>query len=125
MLIDTSVWIEYFKGTKLGLKLKDKIESGQLLFINPLTIAELTQWSEKNSLDTKKILEFVYANCKVLNLSNDILEFAGKNYNTLRQIKTKIGLIDVIIYVSAIINNLVLLTKDYDFNGLTGVELLI
>jgi len=125
MLIDTSVWIEYFKGTKLGLKLKDKIESGQLLFINPLIIAELTQWSEKNSLDTKKILEFVYANCKVLNLSNDILEFAGKNYNTLRQIKTKIGLIDVIIYVSAIINNLVLLTKDYDFNGLTGVELLI
>jgi len=94
------------------------------LFINPLTISELVQWSEKNKLDTKKILDFVYSICKVLVLSNEIFELAGKNYNDLRKVRPKIGLIDVIIYMSAQANGLILFTKDYDFNSLIGVEIL-
>lgn len=124
MLIDTSVWVEFFKGTELGNKFKDVLRSEQILFLNPLTIAELSIWSEKQGQDTKKILEFVYNRSRILELPREILESAGMWHKILRNIKNKIGIIDVLIYISARVNNLTLLTKDYDFVGLAGVELL-
>lgn len=124
MLLDTSAWIEYFKGTDLGENVKEIVKSDKTLFTNLLTIAELTQWADKYSQDKIKILGFVYQRSKMLELSYEILENAGVEYNKLRKIKEKIGMIDVIIYTSVVAHNLILLTKDRDFEGLVGVELL-
>ena len=72
MLIDTSAWVEYFRATEKGEKVKQIIKTKGQLFTNPLTIAELTQWADKNLLDTKSILAFVYASSEILELSPDL-----------------------------------------------------
>lgn len=124
MLIDTSAWVEYFKGTAKGEKVKKFIQTKEQLFINPLTIAELTQWADKNLLDTKSILTIVYDTSEILELSSDLLEISGKRYNLLRPVKQRIGMIDVIIYVSALTYGFSLLTCDNDFSGLPFVEMI-
>ncbi len=124
MLIDTSAWVEYFKGTPKGLKVKEYLRTGKDVFTNPLTIAELSQWADKNHLDEKQILAFVYDNSEILELSTDLLEWAGKRYNILRSSKQKISMIDVIIYISALTYGFLVLTTDTDFAGLPFVELL-
>lgn len=124
MLIDTSAWVEYFKGTPKGLKVKEHLKTGKEMFTNPLTIAELSQWADKNRLDGKSILTFVYDNSEILELSRDLFEWAGKRYNILRSSKQKISMIDVIIYVSALTYGFSVLTTDTDFAGLPFVEML-
>jgi len=124
MLVDTSAWVEYFKGTAKGEKVKYLMKTKEQLFTNPLTIAELTQWADKNALDAKSMLAFVYENSELLELSTNILEIAGKRYNVLRLVKKKIGMIDVIIYISAVTYSFSLLTGDTDFAGLPYVEML-
>lgn len=124
MLIDTSAWVEYFKGTQKGLKVKEHLKTEKEIFTNPLTIAELSQWADKNQLDVKSILTFVYDNSEILELSRDLFEWAGKRYNILRSSKQKISMIDVIIYVSALTYGFSVLTTDTDFAGLPFVEML-
>ena len=124
MLIDTSAWVEYFKATRKGERVKQIIKTKQQLFTNPLTIAELAQWADKNNLDTKLILSFVYDTSEVLELSPDVFEVAGKRYNLLRPVKQKISMIDVIIYTSALIYGFSLLTSDSDFIDLPFVEMI-
>ena len=124
MLIDTSAWVEYFKGTEKGKVVKDYMNGGKEIFTNPLTIAEITLWSEKNKLNTKLILETIYKNSEVLELSKEMLEGAGRFYTPLKTKKAKIGMIDVIIYVSCLSYGLDLLTSDYDFFGLLYVKVL-
>ncbi len=124
MLFDTSVWIEYFSGTKLGEHVRKLLQSEKSLFTNPLSLAELTQWAAKYNKDKSKILPVLYKRSRLIELTDDILETAGSDYNKLRTIKEKISMVDIIIYASARVHNLTLFTKDRDFENLPSVELL-
>lgn len=123
MLLDTSAWVEYFKGTKEGEKVKSIIKNN-VIYICPITIAELSNWCYKNNKDPVEYIKIIKNLSTYLELSEEILNLSGKIYYRLRKKNKKIGLIDCIIYTTAQIHGLELITKDNDFKNLPGVQLL-
>ncbi len=59
-----------------------------------------------------------------IELEESLLKEAGKNYADIRKISKDIGMIDVIIYTTAQMHQLTLLTGDPDFSKLPNVKIL-
>ena len=126
MLLDTSAWIEYLKGTKLGEEIKILLNQEIAIYTCPLTIVEISNWSYKNNEEPSPHLQKIKTLSKILELSEDILVKSGKTYyeERVKSENKKISMIDCIIYTTARFHGLILLTKDGDFEGLEGVKLL-
>jgi predicted nucleic acid-binding protein len=129
MLLDTSAWVEYFEATEKGEKIKELIISGRTVYSCPLTIAEISSWCHKNNKEPSILLKKIKELSVIVEIDEDVLLDSGKTHAGLRKNKTdngesKISLIDCIIYETAQIHGLDLLTKDRDFEDLPGVEML-
>ena len=122
-LLDTSAWVEYFKGTEKGLVVKQWLEN-EGMYTCLITLAEISRWFQENNGDVSTAVEQIRQNSILLPLEEFILIESGKHYVALRKLRPKIGLIDVIIYVTARIHDLKLITSDSDFKGLPQVEML-
>lgn len=124
MLVDTSAWIEYFKGTEKGERIPLLLDQGKALFTCPLTLAELSHWCHRNRQDPSPFLKKVGALSTLLELGSDVLVESGRLYHEERKRSPKIGMIDCIIYATARAHRLALLTADRDFRNLPHVELI-
>lgn len=126
ILVDTSIWIEYFKGKKSVQDIIHDIKSFQSFIIGPV-LAELLLGiktaNEKNLLLTcmnvLPMLEITY---------NDWID-AGNTGNILRQKGITVPLPDLIIYSVAVKNNCALFTKDKHFEIIksaisSGIEII-
>ena len=111
VLVDSSVWIEYFKGNERALPLNKLIDNNTLC-INDLIITELLpSMNHKKENVLKKLL---------LTITKVPLEI---NWNTLEFLQTlnlknginKVGIADLIITENVIYNNLELFTFDKHF----------
>ena len=122
-LLDTSAWVEYFKGSEKGEKVKTILAEHQI-YTSAITFAEISKWLSENNISPDFAIEQIKINSIIISLEEPILIESGTRYTPLRKIKPKIGLIDTIIYVSAILHDLTLVTRDYDFQGLTNVEMI-
>ena len=109
VLIDTSVWIEYFRGNRNyinpGLEL---IELGMAYSLE-VVFAELAQGA-KGKREMEVILAF-FSNMKLLD-SPGLIFKAGIYSQQNRLIEKEIGLIDAILIVCTIENDLKLWTLD-------------
>ncbi len=121
-LLDTSAWVEYFKGSEKGRRIKIILAEPEV-YTSAISIAEISKWLYENNIPPELGVEQLKINSIIINLEEPILIESGKRYFALRKIKPKIGLIDTIIYVSAIIHNFTLVTTDFDFQGLPKVEI--
>ncbi|MDO8554080.1 MAG: PIN domain-containing protein [Candidatus Micrarchaeota archaeon] len=129
MLLDTSAWIEYFEASEKGNEISALMLSGYTLYSCPLTIAEISSWCHRNNKEPLTFLKKINELSIIVELNEDILLRSGKIHFELRNSKTekiesKISLIDCIIYETAHVHGLELLTKDNDFEGLPGVKML-
>ena len=79
---------------------------------------------QKNGGDVSFAINQMKKNAVIIPLEEPILVESGKQYVRLRQIQKSISLIDVLIYVSALVHGLSLITTDNDFRGLPGIELI-
>ena|SRR3989344_1244946 len=122
-LLDTSAWIEYFKGSEKGLFVKKLIEENEV-YTSAITIAEISKWFYENQGDFKFALKQLKNNSIILDLNEEILIESGKQYVNLRKNNNKIGLIDVIIYITSQLYNLELITLDLDFRNLSNVKII-
>ena len=122
-ILDTSAWIEYFKGSKKGIKIKNLIENS-CVHTSAISLAELSKWFYQNGVAFDLILEELKNNSNIIPLDEFLLIQSGKNFIDLRKIKKKIGLIDTIIYTAARTHNLALITTDQDFSDLVDVEII-
>lgn len=122
-LLDTSAWVEYFRGTEKGAVVRT-ILAGGIAYTSAITLAEITKWLSENNLDSTIPLRQIKINSVIIPLEESILIESGRRYVLLRRVRPKIGLIDVIIYVSAHLHALMLVTGDSDFKGLPNVEML-
>ena len=122
-LLDTWAWIEYFKGTQKGKEVKQIIEQEDVC-TSMISLAEIAKWVTQNSLDLAQAVQQVKQNTVLLELDESLLIESGKFYNILRAKRSKIGMIDVIIYITAIRYALSLITGDKDLIGLPNVEVL-
>ena len=122
-LLDTSAWVEYFKGSEKGRKVLKVLEEEEI-YTSAITFAEITRWVVDNRGNVDSVLSLIRRNSVIIQLEEPILVESGKIYGQLRKIKKSIGLIDVIIYISALLHGLELVTGDYDFHGLPAVVMI-
>ena len=111
-LLDSSVWLDYLHNTAYS----EIIDSDEILFLSVLSIFEINKKliKEKNSI--QKILEsikFIKFRSIILQITEEIAEKAVEI-----SIKNNLPTIDSLIYATAIINELIVITLDNDFRGL-------
>lgn len=114
-VIDSYAWIEYFKGSKSGEKVKKFIEKN--LCITPsVVIAELSaKYHRENWTFWEEDYQFILANSLIVDLTHEIAKLAGKTRQEMRKFVKDFGLVDAIILETARVNNLKVITGDRHF----------
>ena len=123
MFFDTSAWVELFKGSTQGERVKKYITS-EVCFTSALSLAEITSWALRNKKDADYYLSIVREGTTITELSQKLFETAGKVHAQHKKAQPNFGMIDAILYVSAQKENETLLTTDHHFQGLKNVEML-
>jgi len=113
-LIDSWAWIEYFKGSKAGEKVRKYIEDKEKAIISTINIAEVYRWIlhfyDKKIADEK--INAMKERCFVIPVDEEIAIMAAKIKH-----REGFGLGDAIIYATAKKENAFLLTGDDDFKN--------
>ncbi|HLC53825.1 MAG TPA: PIN domain-containing protein [Candidatus Nanoarchaeia archaeon] len=123
ILLDSSAWVEMFRGNSLGNKIQEII-IGNVIYTCTLSIAEIAKWCAENGLNEEKYIKIIEENSTLLSLKRDDLIFAGKLCVFHKKKVHNFGLVDACIYASAHLHGAVVLTTDHHFKGLEGIELL-
>ena len=121
VLIDSWVWVEYFKGSEYGKYAKKYIEGNEKAIISTINIAEVYRWilrfyDERIAEEKKNVME---ERCFLIPVDTEIAVIAAKIKHN-----EKMGLGDALIYATAKKENAILLTGDSgdsDFEGKEGV----
>ncbi len=111
ILVDTSIWIEYFKGVKSVIEIIH--DRNYLNFIIGPVITELIQ-GIKSQKEKDRFTMCINALPK-LQISDDDWVSAGNIGNSLRMKGITVPLLDLIIFAVAIKNNCSLFTLDRHF----------
>ncbi|MDX9870978.1 MAG: PIN domain-containing protein [Clostridia bacterium] len=121
IIVDTSIWIEYFKNNDTVARIIDEgLDTGTIYIAGPV-ISELLQGVKSNrelSMLEKYIDAVPYLECKM----DDWTE-AGHVSFSLRKIGITIPLTDIIIYSIAKKNDAMIFTRDKHFNLIPNIKL--
>jgi len=125
MLLDTYAWVEFFKGTNEGKKVKEILKK-EKCYTCIVSIAELVEWCSKNNLkeEIKEYFKAITKSSVILNLDEEISLLAGKiNHERKKNIEGW-GMMDSLILATAISYDIKILTGDTHFKDLPNVEML-
>ena len=112
VLVDTSVWIEYFKGTRRAAMLNELINNNTLC-INNLVLAELLpSINLKKESELKRLLLTI----NQIDIEIDWDEIIDMQTKNLLNGVNKVGIPDLIIAQNAINNDLFLFSFDKHFS---------
>ena len=126
MLFDSYAWVEFFQKSEEGVRVKEILEDlGSVgCFTSIVSLSEITEWCLKNNRDFDKRIEIIMKLSTILNLNEEIVKLAGKiNFENKRKINNW-GMLDSLIYATASIYGLKVLTGDEHFRDLDNVEML-
>ena len=112
ILVDSSVWIEYFRGKKEVAMLDELIDRNQLC-INNLILSELIPFLRIKKENTLIKILMTIKNIAIKIDWGEIIDFQEIN---LRNGLNKIGIPDLIIVQTVRSNNLLLYSMDKHFN---------
>ena len=124
-VLDTYAWVEYFRGSPAGKRVKSLLESHALA--TPfLVIAELADFYEREKVTGfEKDLQFIEAKTTLLTFGKEVAIQAGKTKNEMRKKGRKqFGLADALILEIARSLQAKLVTGDTHFKGLEEIEFL-
>jgi predicted nucleic acid-binding protein len=123
MLIDTSAWVEFLLGSKNGAEVRERINS-EACYSSIVTIAELSNWTQRENQETERIIAVVKELSAVIGLDADIAVLAGTlNFNRKKE-KRKWGMMDSMILATAMMYGMEILTCDNDFTDVSKVTVL-
>src|SRR5438552_10506822 len=113
-LVDSSGWLEYFDDGKNSKIFAPVIENLNELIVSPINIYEIYKkmLSKRGENDALEAVGFMYQ-AKVVDVNFSISVQAAKLSSEL-----KLPMADSLIYASAIQNDAIVWTQDYDFKGL-------
>ena len=115
-LIDTNIIIYL---TKKKLKISDFVKSGSSLYISSISYMETLGYSFQNQFEEKEVNEFCESFERIF-LTKEI-----EKQTILIRKSNKIKLPDAIIAATALVNNLILVTHNYnDFKNILGLKIL-
>ena len=125
MLLDTSAWIEFFQGTELGNRVSEILQNEEN-FTSIITLAELSSWCFRNGQkhNIKQFVEGIKKGSTVVDINETIAISAGKLSYERKKSVSGWGLADSLIFTTAAVYGLTILTKDNQFRGLPNVEML-
>lgn len=116
MLFDTSAIIELLNETEKGKQVVELMKE-ETPAIAIVSLSELTSWTLRNGFEPKKIASKIIEATTVLPLDEHIAKFAGEiHFKNKKEIKDW-GMIDSLIYATALANGLKLVTSDSDFKN--------
>ncbi len=116
MLVDTSAWVEFLKGSEKGQKIRNILKA-ETCFTSIISIAELSSIGLEIGYEPAEILSKVKSLSYFLGLDENILLLAGKIKSEKRKIFKNFGLIDAIILSTAKQNGLKIISCDVHFKG--------
>ena len=123
MLIDTSAWVEFLLGSRKGNRVRERINS-EACYSSIVTIAELSNWVQRENQETERIIDAVKELSAVIGLDEDIAVLAGKlNFNRKKE-NRKWGMMDSMILATAEMYDMEILTCDDDFSDVSKVTVL-
>lgn len=116
-VIDTSIWIEILSGTVLGAQHKQLLLAPKDIIVPTIVQYEIYKWlaREQTVEDANRILMFT-GDCEVLELTTAIAVFAAELSKTHKLHST-----DAIIYATALMYDVEVLTCDAHFKDLPSV----
>jgi predicted nucleic acid-binding protein len=121
IIVDTSIWIDYFKNDSETAAIIDKgLDADEIYFIGPV-VAELLQGvrTKREQETIAKLIGGVpFLDCEMKDWAD-----AGCISSSLRKSGITIPLIDLIIYSVAQNNNAMIFTNDKHFNLIPGIRL--
>jgi len=118
-LLDSFAWIEYFRGSKRGEKVRDYVEGSEPLYTPSICLTEIKSRYLRDGKDPTTRLKLIVDRSFIIPLDSDIALLAA-------DVKHKHGLhtVDAVIYATAKRKNLILVTGDQHFKGLSNVEII-
>ena len=123
MLLDTYAWIEIFLDTEKGKK-ATQLTKNKRIYTSVVTLSEIISWCLRNNQNAQKFLSLIKENSIIIYINDDVAEIAGTlNFEIKKKEKT-FGMIDSLIYATAQIYSLKLLTGDKHFRNLDDVIML-
>jgi|SRR3989344_5547935 len=115
-IFDTFTWIEYFTDTKNAEIIEKYIENEDIITPS-IVLLELSYKADKEGWDFKKHLDFIKIKSKIAGLNEEFIIKFGKIYNECKKKVRGIGLADIYILATAILNNGKVLTGDKHFES--------
>ena len=117
-IVDSSCWLEYFAGTKVGESVSNVIEDTKTLYVPVITLYEVFKKMIIETSEDSAILAVAHMKQgKIIALDSDLSIYSaiiGKDY--------KLAMADSIIYATAKKYNCVLWTQDKHFKSLEMVN---
>src|SRR3989344_9035572 len=124
-VIDAYAWIEYFNGTKLGIKVKEILESpNNSIYTNAITISELVSSYKRNSRSFEEEKKILLSLSTIYEINLEFAEEAGKLHAGLKKERKHISMADIFALLSARKLNAKVVTGDENFRGLKDVYML-
>ena len=121
-VIDAYAWVEYFKGTEQGKKVKKLVEDAKnTIHTNIITLAELSSFFEKHGKDSSQEMDILLSLPSIHPLTIEFVQQAGKLHATIRKKRKHMGLADVFVLLTAQKLHAKVVTGDEDFRGLKEV----
>jgi len=122
MMLDSWVWIEFFKEGPRSQAIGDLI-LGKDLFTSVLSLAEVSFWLSCNGIQRPETyLQKIRKNSTVLFLDEIVAEQAGATLPSLRRRAKDLGMVDALIYTQAQSSQMPLVSGDPHFKELQDVH---
>jgi len=117
-IVDSSLWIEFFAGTKLDISIIDVIRKTSTLYVPAICLYEVhKKFINDNDIEKADLAVYIMKNGKVIDLDSEIAVLAS---NISKQYKLPMA--DSIIYATAQIHNAEIYTQDKHFKDLKQVR---
>ena len=121
-ILDSSAWMEYFKGSKKGEKLREIVENNAIA-TSIIAVAELADKFSRDEKSFQNHLLFIQSKAAILPSSIPITLEAATIKQEQRKKKPKFGLADALQFATAQDKEALFVTTDNDFVEMKGVLL--
>lgn len=117
-LVDSSAWIEYFRATAVGAKVKSIVENSENTILTPnIVTAEVISKILREGEETEKIISAIKTLSVPAEENQSYYFEVGKEHFLMKKNFKNISLADAIIKVLGEKNNARIITKDIHLKG--------
>jgi predicted nucleic acid-binding protein len=118
LVVDTSIWIEIYRGSELGRRHLPLLSTPEELVVPTLVQYEIYKWLSRERTAEEATLAITFTSeCQVRELTTEIAVLAAELAATHRLHAT-----DAIIFATAQLHEAALVTCDAHFKDLPGVD---